>query len=264
MKNNEHTFVICAYKESPYLQDCIKSLKQQDVGSNIICATSTPCKYIEDICEKHNIVLYVNPKQEGIAADWNFAISKVKTSYITIAHQDDIYEPEYLKIVLSKLEISKKPLIVFTGYYEIREDKKVYSNRLMRVKHLLSTPFRIKSINKSRFFARRIFMFGNPICCPSVTFTQNALSDKPIFNTEYKNNCDWLAWIKIRDLPGDYIYCSVKLVGHRIHSESETTNRINDNTRSMEDSKIIQMLTPKCIANIIHWFYVKSQKSNDM
>ena len=38
----KHTFVICAYKESAYLEECILSLKQQTVKSNIIMITSTP------------------------------------------------------------------------------------------------------------------------------------------------------------------------------------------------------------------------------
>ena len=36
-----HTFVICAYKESKYLEECIKSLINQTVKSNIIMTTST-------------------------------------------------------------------------------------------------------------------------------------------------------------------------------------------------------------------------------
>ena len=45
----KHTFVICAYKESEFLEECILSLKKQTVRSNIFIATSTPNKYIDDI-----------------------------------------------------------------------------------------------------------------------------------------------------------------------------------------------------------------------
>ena len=37
-----HTFAICAYKESKYLEECIRSLKKQTVETNIILVTSTP------------------------------------------------------------------------------------------------------------------------------------------------------------------------------------------------------------------------------
>ena len=56
----KHTFVICAYKESAYLEECILSLKQQTVKSNIIMITSTPNDYIRTLAEKHEIPLKVN------------------------------------------------------------------------------------------------------------------------------------------------------------------------------------------------------------
>ena len=40
--NQQHTWVICAYGESEYLDDCIQSLKKQTLRSQIICYSSTP------------------------------------------------------------------------------------------------------------------------------------------------------------------------------------------------------------------------------
>ena len=45
-KFNEHTFAICAYKESKFLEECIESIINQEVESNIIIATSTNNDYI--------------------------------------------------------------------------------------------------------------------------------------------------------------------------------------------------------------------------
>ena len=45
MKDN-HTWVICAYGESEYLEACIQSLKDQTLQSQIICYSSTPLKSI--------------------------------------------------------------------------------------------------------------------------------------------------------------------------------------------------------------------------
>jgi len=47
----EHTFSISAYKESPYLKACVKSLLAQSVKTNIIICTSTPNSYIENIAD---------------------------------------------------------------------------------------------------------------------------------------------------------------------------------------------------------------------
>lgn len=55
-----HTFAICAYKESKYLEDCILSLKNQTVKSEIILATSTPNQYIYALAAKYDIPVYIN------------------------------------------------------------------------------------------------------------------------------------------------------------------------------------------------------------
>ena len=55
-----HTFAICAYKESLYLEECIKSLKNQTVKSNIIIATSTPNDHIKNLAQKYKIQLFIN------------------------------------------------------------------------------------------------------------------------------------------------------------------------------------------------------------
>ena len=107
----EHTFVICAYKESPYLENCIQSLKNQTVASDIIMATSTPNSYISDMADKYKIPVYVKEGAPDIADDWNFGYSKVQTPYLTIAHQDDIYLPDYTKHVLEEFRCSLRPLI---------------------------------------------------------------------------------------------------------------------------------------------------------
>ena len=53
MSERNHTFVICAYKESPYLEACIRSLQAQTVPSRILMVTSTPNPWIEKCSEKY-------------------------------------------------------------------------------------------------------------------------------------------------------------------------------------------------------------------
>ena len=57
-KANNHTFVICAYKKSEFLEDCIQSLMNQTVKTNIIISTSTPNSYINDMAEKYKIPVF--------------------------------------------------------------------------------------------------------------------------------------------------------------------------------------------------------------
>ena len=104
--SDKHTFVICAYKESAFLEECIESLEEQTVTSTIIMVTSTPCDYISNMAQKHGIELYVNDGETGISADWNFGISMAKTQYVTVAHQDDVYRRNYTVECMHAMELS--------------------------------------------------------------------------------------------------------------------------------------------------------------
>ena len=262
-KMKDHTFAVCAYQESPYLEECIKSLKKQTIKSNILIATSTPNDYIKGIADKYTIPYYINKGEGGITQDWNFAYSCAKTKYITIAHQDDIYEKDYLEIVLKHITRAKHPLLFFSDYYEIRDGKKVTSNKLLKVKRIMLLPMRIKAFQSSRWVRRRILSLGSPICCPSVTFvTEN--SPEPVFENHYRACEDWEAWEKLSKKKGQFLYSTKLLMGHRIHEDSETTAAIGDNKRSKEEYEMFCKFWPDSIARLIFKFYSKGQNSNQL
>lgn len=257
----DHTFVICAYKESEYLEECICSVLSQDVLGKVIIATATPNAHTQGLADKYGILLLINDDGGEIAKDWNFAISQAKTPLVTLAHQDDIYEPEYLSKVLKEINFFEKPLIAFTDYGEIREGKKVTENTLLRTKRLMLLPMHIRMWEKGRFVRRRILSFGSAISCPSVTYVKENI-EMPIFVSGFRSDLDWQAWEKISRQRGAFVYCRDILMYHRIHEESATTSIIADNDRTKEDYMMFCKFWPKWIAKIISAFYRKSQDSN--
>lgn len=257
-----HTFVICAYKESPYLEECILSLKNQRVRSNVIMETSTPNAFIEGMAKKYEIPLYVNP-HGGITQDWNFGLSKIETKYATIAHQDDIYEEDYLELILDKLEKSERPLIAFTDYGELRDGVKVYDTTMLNIKRLMLMPLKPACFKGSKFIRRRVLSMGDPICCPAVTFNLDLL-ERPIFKDGFRSCEDWEAWEMISRMKGDFLYVSKAAMCHRIHEESTTTEIIKDNGRIEENYIMFCKFWPKPIAKLINKFYTKSEDSNTL
>lgn len=257
-----HTFVICAYKESEYLEECILSLKNQSVQTNIIMETSTPNDYIKGMADKYQIPLYVNPNG-GITQDWNFGLSKVETKYATIAHQDDIYEKDYAKKMLDRFAVSKRPLIAFSDYGELRNGEKVYDIPMLKIKEFMLSPLRIKAFAGSKLVRRRILSLGDAICCPSVSFNLELL-ERPIFKDGFRSCEDWEAWEMISRLDGDFLYIPEPLMCHRIHEESATTAIIQDNARVEENYIMFCKFWPKPIAKLINKFYTKSEDSNTL
>lgn len=261
--NCQHTFAICAYRESPYLEECIKSLVGQSVSSRIIMITSTPNDYIKKTCKQYEIPLYINEGEGGIVQDWNFAYKVANTKYVTIAHQDDVYLPQYTTVVLENVQKAKKPLIVFTNYGELREGQVVLNNRILKIKHFMLFPLRIKKLQKSKFVRRRILSLGCPICCPSVTFVKGNLPEV-IFQKGYRSDEDWQAWEKISKYKGDFVYVDKVSMYHRIHKESETSIILGDNARSKEDYEMFCKFWPKTIAGLLTKLYLRSEKSNEL
>ncbi|MBD5157204.1 MAG: glycosyltransferase [Butyrivibrio sp.] len=262
-ENKRHTFVICAYKESPFLEECIQSLKKQTVKSEIIMATATPNAFVRAMAEKYEIPLFVNIGETGITQDWNFAYSQADTDYVTIAHQDDLYGKHYTETLLKMTENVEKPLIFFTDYYELRNGRIVKSNTLLRIKRFLLLPLRPRFAWESRFIRRRVLSMGSSICCPSVAFARNNLPN-PVFMNHFRTDEDWEAWERISRLEGSFIYCRRPLVCHRIHEDSETTGAIKETGRSAEDYEMFCKFWPDWIAKLLVKLYSKSEKSNTL
>lgn len=261
--DSKHTFVICAYKESQYLEECVQSLLAQTVQSKIILITSTPNKWIEQIVEKYQLVYYVNRGESGIVQDWNFGYSKAETDFITLAHQDDVYESEYTEKMLEAMNGKKRPLIAFCDYGEIRDGKKTLDVKMLKIKRLMLLPLRFAPFQNSKWVRRRILSFGDPICCPSVTFAKDNLPE-PIFSVKFRSDEDWQAWERLSRMKGSFIYVYQPLMYHRIHEESETSIIIGDNVRTKEDYEMFCMFWPKPIAKVLTRFYASSQKSNEV
>ncbi|MDO5126903.1 MAG: glycosyltransferase family A protein [Eubacteriales bacterium] len=263
-QGGSHTFVVCAYKESPYLAECVKSLLRQTVHSHIIMTTSTPNKHIKEVAARYHIPLVVNDAPSGIASDWNYAYSQARTPLVTIAHQDDIYDADFLECTLASFSKAKCPILAHTAYYEIRNGKKVYSNRLLRVKKLLLMPLIPSFTWNSRFLRRRSLSLGCGICCPSVTYVKNQLPKEP-FEEKYRASIDWQTWERYSKQKGAFCYVSKPKMGHRIHEESETSKVIGDgNGRTGEDYELFRKFWPAPIARLLVRLYAKGQKSNDL
>ncbi len=260
---NQHSFVICAYKESPFLEQCIQSLMNQTVTSTIKIVTSTPNEYISKLAQKYNLEYIINTGDKGISEDWNFAYKQADTRYMTIAHQDDVYDKEYTANLLEYMKKEKRPLIFFSDYAEIREDKICKNNELLKVKRLMLIPLECKFLWKSKWIRRRILSLGSPICCPSVGFCKENLPER-IFEQHFRSCEDWEAWEKLSKLKGSFVYCKKLLTYHRIHDGSETTAIIQDNARSAEELEMYKKFWPAFFAKILVKLYARGQKSNDI
>ena len=154
-------------------------------------------------------------------------------------------------------------ILAFTDYYEIRNDKKVYTNKILKVKRMMLAPLKKDKNQTSKFIRRRILSIGCPICCPAATYNK-VVAGKSIFDTNYINSCDYKTWCDLAELNGEFIYIDKPLLGHRIYAESATSKNLGENIRKKEDLEIMSLYWPKFIANGINSVYALSEKSNKL
>ena len=107
----DHNWMVCAYGESEYLEECLGSLLGQRVKSRVRICTSTPNEHILGIAEKYGIEVLVNRGEGGISGDWNFALESGESELVTLAHQDDLYEESYVEEMLARMNRAKEPIL---------------------------------------------------------------------------------------------------------------------------------------------------------
>lgn len=262
----KHVYAIPAYKDSPYLTDCIASLEKQQVKSPVLLCTATPSDRLKALAEQHGFSYHVNPDAPDIAGDWNFAMKCARAEgadFVTLCHQDDIYLPGYGAAFHKMAAAHDDILIFFTDYGEQRGDQLVTRSRLLNIKRALLWMMRIKPFQTWRFAKRRTLSLGDPICCPSVTMNLNRLPDH-FFQRGMITNLDWQAWETASNMPGRFAYHREMLMLHRIHPSSTTSQVLGEGGRGAQDEIMFRKFWIAPIAKVLARLYASSEKSNNL
>lgn len=264
-ESRDHAFVVCAYKENPFLESTVRTLLEQTVPCEVVISTSTPNEHIESVGKALGVKVIVNPRPHLAGDDWNYGYDSVEAPLVTIAHQDDYYDPRFLEIVLETLNAypPNEVSLTFTDYFEMRDGQRVDSNVLLNVKRIMNAPFRVRSLNGVPFVKKRVLAFGSSICCPAVTLVK-PVAGPSVFNTTYKNSCDYKTWVDLAFSKGRFVYIPQKLVGHRIYAESATSLNLAEDIRKAEDAEILSTLWPRPVARLVNSIYALSEKSNNL
>ncbi len=253
----EHTFSISAYKESPYLKACVKSLLAQSVKTNIIICTSTPNSYIENIADEFGLNLYIRRGESAIARDWNFAYEKADSRLVTIAHQDDIYSKDYVKTLFLMKKKYPDMGLFNTASAIIKNGELKYFNEAQLIKKLLRLPLRINRLNHISLIKKLAVSFGNPIICPSCTYDKTIYKEL-YFNPNYKFVLDWDILTELAHKKSRWVCVEKPLIMYRIHTASATRQSIEDNSRMEEESVMFDRLLPYFLSELVKKAYRRS------
>jgi hypothetical protein len=250
----EHAFVVMAYGESPFLGACLRSVTGQSCPAPVVVTTSTPSPFIAAAADAAGVPVIVNAVAAGIASDWNFALAATDARRVTLAHQDDLYEPAFAERTLESMMQTPEATACFTGYQEIDDDGAAKSSKISRVKHLLeaATLGRRTAARGARL--RAFLALGNPLPCSSVTFDMDRLGDLR-FSDAFRSNLDWDFWLRLADRGAVFAREPARLVGRRHNPLTATSRLIRDGVRQREDLAMFRRLWPSPLAEVIAWAY---------
>ncbi len=238
-----HTFVILAYGESDDLEECIKSVLNQSVKSNVFIASSTPNDFILDLASQYALGVMINENKSNKGGDYNFAINSSDSTLITIAHQDDVYDRNYTKEIQQCYLKNKDAGIIFTDNYEISGDKKIKKSKRLFLMRFFLFPLSFSIFQKKKIFKVRALRRNKYICTSSVTFVKKNLK-KDLFPTDLVYDNDWQGLLDLAFDNTKFVYLPKKLIGYRVDNQNETTEK------KEEDMNIRKSLYPK-------WYFDK-------
>lgn len=254
-----HTFVVPAYGESPHLRECLASLRAQTRSSPIVIASSTPFEGLAALAQEHGARLAIHAPNGGIGRDWNFALSQACTPWATIAHQDDVYLPQFTERTMALAEQHPESVLVMTDYGELLDGRQRLTTPMLMIKRVLLELGFLGRESVSRTGAKlRLLRFGCPIACPSVTVK---VSGQAFFREYLKVNLDWDAWMRLAAQDGAFAYIRDVLMLHRIHAGSETSDAIRQGVRANEDLMMFRTLWPDPIARLLARAYSLSYET---
>lgn len=261
MKDNfRHVWAITAHGESPYLEECILSLKAQSIPSEIIICTATDNSLIRSLSQKYDIPMHVKAGKDIVRENWNYAYNIAEGNWVTLAHQDDIYAPNYVEELKRHAQGAQDAAIFFSDYEPFGTNNKG-ARRNKIIESIIKIPLLVRPLSKSKFIKCFTLAMGNAICCPTVSFHKEFLGRDLFLNADQNNiheNLDWELWIILAKQKNRFLYSPKELLRYRLHEGQETAIYIDNSRRVGEDYACFRLIWPKPIADLLMRFYKKA------
>lgn len=258
-KHYKHCFAVAAYGESPYLPLLLHSLRMQSVESRVIICTSTPNRYITKLSAQFGYPVYVRNGAHGLQQDWNFAyeMGAERSELVTIAHQDDLYFPDYTKALLHAFQHFPDMSVFCCRYDTIDGEGNTIDGSSEKVKRILRLRLKDHAHADRTSVKLSALRYGNGIGCPSCTY-HTKYCPAPLFRNDYKFVIDWDTLIRLAREPGRFICIEKPLMAYRVHAGAETMRNIENHNREKEEREVFRKLHLAPVTDVLMHFYKKA------
>lgn len=244
-----HTFAICAYGQSPYLEACIRSLRAQTLPTEIICVTSTPSEWLKRLLDRYEIPLFVRTGPEGIGYDWNYGVEKAQGRFVTVTHQDDLYHRHYVEALAGAYERWPDMTVFMTDAVLIKNGRLAWGGAVEAAKKALRLPWRLHGLCHLPAVKMSGLIFGNPVMCPSCGYQKEKMPS-PLFSHEYDFVLDWECMRRLALRQGRFVCVEMPLLYYRIHDRAATKVCMKNHKREKEERQMFESIWPGWLSRL--------------
>jgi glycosyltransferase involved in cell wall biosynthesis len=229
------TIALPTFDGSAFLEATLRSvLKQTDTDFELlVCddgSRDTTFEIVRQFCgNRARIIGNDSGRPFGLAGNWNRCVSEATGDWITILHQDDLLEPEFLANHRRIAEFQKTVGMIFGPVRLIDAEGSI-----------VDTDANSDFVWPDRFVVwppgslSRVLVKSNPIRCPGVSFRKDLHSQLSGFDGSWKYVLDWDFWHRAGQV-ADVAVLSECLASQRWHPASET-QRLARGTVDLEEN----------------------------
>jgi glycosyltransferase involved in cell wall biosynthesis len=192
------TVAIPIHNGARYLAETVRSLlDQSERGFRLVC--------IDDASTDDSVAVassFTDPRMEiivagdhaSLAANWNRALDVARTPYIVIAHQDDIYERDFLATMIRLIEKHPRAFAAHCKTTSIDASGRVVRLPAARYKETFwpaADPYEREPAAEIE-----VLSCGNYVVAPSVMLRMAAVRQIGDFDTSLQFVTDWQYWLR--------------------------------------------------------------------
>lgn len=238
--------MIPTYKGTQYLEQTLRSVLEQDPGSNLMqievvddCSTQDDPEELVREIGQGRVSFYRQPKNLGLIGNWNDCIKRARGHWVHILHQDDVVKFGFYKRLQAAVE--KEPTIgaAFCRYFYMERGCEQALSPLER-----ETPGIISN------WIERIAVMQR-IECPSIIVKREVYEELGGYCQEAYYAADWEMWKRIAAHYSVW-YEPELLACYRLHLSSESSRLVKSGKNIADTRKAIEIshsYLPITIAN---------------
>ena len=176
-----------------------------------------------------------NETPRGIGGNWNRCVELVATPFFCLAHQDDVYEPRYLELLLAALQARPHAALAHCRACAMDAGGSAFESLAERFKEHFwkRDPGQDRAAHYARLWS------GNFLCCPTVLYRTEAVRKAGPFRTDLRFALDWEYWFRLLRHGYGIVDVPELLMHYRRHAAAATASATADRSRFDEELLVL-------------------------